>query len=158
MAKQMCVLYPVSNNGVWLGRKKRKIGAGSINGCGGKPEGGESIIEAMIREAYEEWGITIEASDLKLVAILNVSREGIGHEFLIHVFTTERWGGQFIETDEMGLPSHYPISKVPYDHMMPADKLWLKPILTTGLCVEASFTYNHDRTEVQIFIAHTLRI
>lgn len=147
MAKAMCVLYPVDETGVYLGRKKLKIGAGSLNGCGGKLKRGETPIMAMIREAHEEWGIKVKASDLKMVAILRISREGVGHEVDLYVFTATKWEGEFIETEEMGRPEHHPFSKLPCAEMMVADPYWLSLVLL-GHLLEVSFTYNHDRSEI----------
>jgi 8-oxo-dGTP pyrophosphatase MutT (NUDIX family) len=150
MAKAMCVLYPVDETGVYLGRKKKKIGAGSLNGCGGKPEGAENIVTAMIREAYEEWGIRVKASDLKLGAMFCISREGVGHEVDLYVFTVTKWEGEFTETDEMGLPEHYSFSKMPFDQMMVADHEWLEAVFF-GQLIKGSFCYNPDRTAYSDF-------
>ncbi len=150
MAKAMCLLYPVDETGVYLGRKKLKIGAGSLNGCGGKQEDGETIIMAMIRETEQEWGIKVEASDLRLGAVFRISREGIGHEVDLYVFTTTKWEGEFIETGEMGRPEHHPFSKLPFDQMMVADHEWLEAVFF-GRLIKGSFCYNHDRTAYSDF-------
>jgi 8-oxo-dGTP diphosphatase len=43
---------------VLLIRKKRGLGAGKINGPGGKIEAGESALASAIRETQEEVGVT----------------------------------------------------------------------------------------------------
>ena len=42
-----------------LGLKKRGFGAGKWNGFGGKPESGESVRAAAIREMHEESGLSL---------------------------------------------------------------------------------------------------
>ena len=39
-------------------RKKRGLGAGKINGPGGRLESGESALDAALRETQEEVGVT----------------------------------------------------------------------------------------------------
>src|SRR4029079_6250419 len=58
------LLFVVKDGQILLIRKKRGLGAGKINGPGGRIEPGESAIEAAVRETREELGI--EAHSPKL--------------------------------------------------------------------------------------------
>src|SRR5260370_7004888 len=50
--------FSVKDGHILLIRKKRGLGAGKINGPGGKIEPGETALESAIREAQEEIGVT----------------------------------------------------------------------------------------------------
>ena len=50
--------FIVKDGRVLLIRKKRGLGAGKINGPGGKLEPGETALAAAIREVQEEIGVT----------------------------------------------------------------------------------------------------
>ena len=52
------LLFVIRDGEVLLIRKKRGLGAGKINGPGGRIEAGESPLEAAIREVQEEVGVT----------------------------------------------------------------------------------------------------
>ena len=51
------LLFVVRNGEILLMRKKRGLGAGKINGPGGRIEAGESSLDAAVRETREELGI-----------------------------------------------------------------------------------------------------
>jgi len=61
----LCLL--LRNNEILLAMKKRGFGAGRWNGIGGKPEKGESIEEAAIRELKEEIDVVVSLGDLESV-------------------------------------------------------------------------------------------
>src|SRR5256885_7174497 len=50
--------FIVKDERILLIRKKRGLGAGKINGPGGKIEPGESALDSAIRETQEEIGVT----------------------------------------------------------------------------------------------------
>ena len=52
------LLFVIRDGEILLIRKQRGLGAGKINGPGGKLEAGESPREAAIREVQEEVGVT----------------------------------------------------------------------------------------------------
>ena len=145
--KLMVIVYCLTETGVYLGSKITKIGAGCLNSVGGKVDGVETLISAVIREAYEEWGIKIDPLDLKQMALLHISREGRGHEIDLVVYTTKKWTGEFRATPEIAAPELYQFDKVPYEQLMPADKDWL-PAIFFGQLVEVSFLYDESRTTV----------
>ena len=58
----LCLL--VKEQEILLAMKKRGFGAGKWNGYGGKPEPGEDLASAAVRETAEEIGVQINRQDL----------------------------------------------------------------------------------------------
>ena len=106
-------------------RKKRGLGAGKINGPGGRLEPGESALEAAIRETEEELRVTP----------LNLSERGELHfqftdGLALHcvVFTAEGCDGEPVETEE-AIPYWMEPSAIPYHDMWQDDIYWLPGML-----------------------------
>ncbi|HEY1084915.1 MAG TPA: NUDIX domain-containing protein, partial [Prosthecobacter sp.] len=96
---------------VLLIRKKRGLGAGKINGPGGKMDPGETSAECAIRETQEELGVTA----------LNPERLGeLCFQFVdglalhVDVFRATAWEGEAVETDE-AVPLWTPLDRLPFE-------------------------------------------
>ena len=73
------LMFVVQDGKILLIRKKRGIGAGKVNGPGGKFEPGETALQCVLREVREESGLTEVrpvSEDLYSLEILTVD----GHE------------------------------------------------------------------------------
>ena len=121
------------NNGeaeVLFAMKKRGFGEGLWNGVGGKVDGGETIKEAAIREAYEEIGVRIES--LERAALLHFyfpeDPQKAGWNQDVHVFLVNDWEGEPTETEEMK-PEWFVLNKIPYEKMWDADREWVSRVL-----------------------------
>jgi 8-oxo-dGTP diphosphatase len=112
---------------VLLIHKKRGLGAGKINGPGGKLEPGESALEAAIRETQEEIGVT--PLDLEERGVLHFQFLD-GYSLHCTVFLATNLLGEPIETDE-AKPFWVPVDAVPYDKMWADDQHWL-PLVLAG--------------------------
>ena len=106
-------------------RKKRGLGAGKINGPGGRLESGESALDAALRETQEEVGVTP----------FDLSQRGELHfQFVdglaLHcvVFTAEGCLGNEVETDE-AIPYWMTPSELPYHDMWADDIHWMPGML-----------------------------
>ena len=106
-------------------RKKRGLGAGKINGPGGRLEPGETAMEAAVRETEEELGVTP----------LQLEQRGELHfqftdGLALHcvVFTAEGCSGEPIETDE-AVPHWMEPAAIPYHEMWADDIHWLPGML-----------------------------
>ncbi|HEX8226293.1 MAG TPA: NUDIX domain-containing protein [Candidatus Saccharimonadales bacterium] len=75
--------------------------------AGGKVDEGESILEAVVREAAEELGITIDPADAKLV---HINQNFIDHAYFNFTFDVTRWQGtpQIMEPEKCSDLRYFP--------------------------------------------------
>ncbi len=129
-------------------RKKRGLGAGKINGPGGRIEPGESPREAALREVREEL----------LVSATGVSERGLlqfqfadGFSIEATVFEASGCDGEPGETGEAA-PRWVPEDAIPYDEMWADDRLWM-PHFLAGRPFHGRFLFDGDR-----LLGHELRV
>jgi 8-oxo-dGTP diphosphatase len=127
-------------NQVLLIRKKRGLGAGKINGPGGRFEPGETALECAIRETREEVGLTPHELDYRGD---NRFQFVDGYSIHVHVFVSTSYSGQLRETEE-AIPIWTPIDRIPYDEMWEDDRLWL-PLALDGTRFSARYIFEGDR-------------
>ena len=113
---------------ILLIRKKRGLGAGKINGPGGRIEPGEEPHECAVRETSEEVGLTP----------LDVQNRGELHfqfadGYSLHctVFVANEYTGELMETDE-ALPIWTSLESIPYEEMWADDIHWLPGVVSGG--------------------------
>ena len=134
------LLFAISGDHILLIRKKRGLGAGKINGPGGKLEEGESPIECARREIAEE--LRVEARGVTECGELSFQFTN-GYSIFVTVFRAEGIDGEPIETDE-AVPLWTPMDQIPYDEMWADDELWL-PALIAGRRFSGRFVFDGDR-------------
>ena len=142
-AKDTATLAFVIKDGqILLIRKKRGLGAGKINGPGGRLEGNETIAACAVREAQEELGITP----------LNPEKRGElkfqfvdGYSIHVHVFRAYDLEGTPVETDE-AIPIWANLDAVPYDEMWEDDEIWV-PLLLEGKAFSGQFIFDDDKIQ-----------
>ncbi len=122
----LCFL--IRDGKILLIRKKRGLGAGKINGPGGRIEPGEEPHECGVRETSEEVGLTP----------LDVQNRGELHfqfadGYSLHctVFVANEYTGELIETDE-ALPIWTSLESIPYEEMWADDIHWLPGVVSGG--------------------------
>lgn len=121
-------------------RKKRGLGAGKINGVGGRLEKGETPEVGVVREAQEELGIRL----------LDIKRRGQLHfQFLdgyglcCTVFVASQFDGTPIETEE-AVPLWFDIRQLPFNEMWEDDELWLRGALE-GKTFRGFFVFDGEK-------------
>jgi 8-oxo-dGTP diphosphatase len=121
------LLFVIRGGQVLLIRKKRGLGAGKINGPGGKLGPGEAALDAAIREVQEELGVTPvgvrERGELSF-------QFTDGLALHVRVYTADDCVGEAVETDE-AVPLWTPLDRLPYDEMWADDRVWL-PVMLAG--------------------------
>lgn len=134
------LLFILRGEEVLLIRKKRGLGAGKINGPGGKLDPGETPLECAIRETQEELGVRgIGAREMGELRFQFAD----GARFLVHVFRADAHEGIPHETDE-AIPLWTPVDAIPYGEMWEDDVHWL-PLLLRGQCFQGRFDFDGDR-------------
>lgn len=129
-------------NKVLLIRKKRGLGAGKINGPGGKLEAGETPQQCAHREVHEELCITVTESSHR--GRLRFQFQD-GYSIDVSVFVANSFIGTPTETDEAE-PLWFELDAIPYDEMWEDDRIWLPRVLQ-GERVDGKFVFDSDRME-----------
>jgi 8-oxo-dGTP diphosphatase len=114
-----------NEHSILLIRKKVGLGAGKINGPGGRLEPGETPHEAAVRETREEVGLLV--SNLRKVADLSFIFLD-GYSLHCTVFLTDSFAGYLRESSEAA-PFWCPMAEIPYREMWEDDSLWLPRVL-----------------------------
>ena len=133
------ILFVIRDGEILLIHKKRGLGAGKVNGPGGRLQPGESARECAIREVREE---------LRVTAIDVVQRGELSFQFVdgysIHatVFVATGCEGKAQETEE-AVPLWTPVDQIPYERMWADDRLWL-PVLLAGEHFRGRFVFDGD--------------
>lgn len=147
------LLFVLEGERVLLIRKKRGLGAGKINGPGGRLDPGETPLQAALRETREELGITAtgaaEGGTLSFQFVEPDGRPGLSIH--VHVFTASGYAGVPTETAE-AIPLWAPRDALPYDEMWADDRLWL-PLLLEGRRFSGRFLFAGDT-----MLAHALDV
>lgn len=82
----------------------------------GHLEGDELATVALVREAYEEAGITVDPKDLQFSHVAHrLSRNEVGQERIDLFFSAPKWSGQVtnVEPHKCGGLDWYPIDALP---------------------------------------------
>ncbi len=125
-----------------LATKKRGFGAGFINGCGGKCEAGETVLQAVKREAFEELAIVpIDAEKRGEIDFVEYVK-GELTRVNMHIFFATEFEGTPAESDEM-VPCWVDAENIPYAKMFPDDRFWM-PLLLAGKKFKGDFEYDKE--------------
>jgi 8-oxo-dGTP diphosphatase len=134
------LLFVVRGERVLLIRKKRGLGAGKINGPGGRVDPGETPLQAALRELSEE--VRLSAATATFHGELRFQFVD-GYSIHVHVFRSEEAPGDPAETEE-AVPLWFAIDQIPFDEMWADDRLWLPHVLAGGT-VSGDFVFDGDR-------------
>ena len=136
---QATLLFVVRDGKMLLIHKKRGLGAGKINGPGGRLEPGETALQAAVREVREE--LCVEA--------LHVCRSGeLSFQFVdglslhVIVFRADHCVGEPRETPE-AIPLWVSVDEIPYGRMWQDDPLWL-PLMLERKPFRGRFLFDGD--------------
>lgn len=152
--RQATLCFLIRDRQVLLAMKKRGFGRGKWNGVGGKPNPGERIADAAVREAREEIGVTPLA--MRRVATLDFyfprDPAYAGWDQRVCVYLADGWDGEPVETGEMA-PRWFDIDQLPFTAMWPDDAHWLGRVLA-GERLHGHFLYKnaHEIAERAIVV------
>jgi 8-oxo-dGTP diphosphatase len=142
---QAALCFPIRGDEVLLAEKQKKIGAGFLNGFGGKVESTDrDIFDTNFREVEEEIGIRVKTVQrVGEITFHNPSDDDELKKMIVHIFTASEWVGEPTETDEMKKIAWYKINELDFDKFLSADTLFLPQILG-GKCIRGLIEYNDD--------------
>ena len=134
------LLFVIRDGLVLLIHKKRGLGAGKVNGPGGRLQAGETPLECAVRETREELRVTPlgvrECGELRFHFVDGLAIHG-------HVFAADDCDGEPQETDE-ARPFWSALDEIPFDRMWADDRLWF-PWMLAGCRFDGRFYFDGDR-------------
>jgi 8-oxo-dGTP diphosphatase len=119
------LMFIIKDGQVLLIVKKRGLGAGKINGPGGKIEPDETPLDCVIRETQEELLVTPHAPR-KLGELRFAMSDHPA--IMCHVYRSDDYSGTPTETDE-AIPVWTALDAIPYAQMWQDDACWLPSVL-----------------------------
>jgi 8-oxo-dGTP diphosphatase len=133
------LLFVIRDGEVLLIRKKTGLGAGKINGPGGRIDPGESDEAGAVREVEEELLVT-PTGVRKAGELFFQFTDG----YALHgaVYTATGFTGTPTETREAA-PLWCPVDAIPYDDMWADDRLWF-PLMLAGKGFTGWFVFEGD--------------
>ena len=134
------LVFVVRDGRILLIHKKRGLGAGKVNGPGGRREPGESFDDCAVREMREELG----------VAPRDVVKMGEhrfqfvdGYSTFVYVYRASGVDGEPVETDEAA-PFWVGVDRIPFDEMWEDDRYWL-PLVVAGRRFSGQWIFDGNR-------------
>lgn len=124
---------------VLLIEKRRGIGAGKVNGPGGKIDPGETPLQCAIRETQEELCVT--ATGVRKMGELFFAMSDIP-DIHCHVFLADGYEGTPTITPE-AIPLWTKVDEIPYDRMWDDDRYWLGEVLA-GQTFRGRFVFKEE--------------
>ena len=119
------MLFVIREGQVLLIRKKRGLGAGKMNGPGGKLDPGETPEECAVRETGEE--LCVKATGVSEAGHLSFQFVD-GMRLFCYVFRADDCVGDPQETEE-AIPHWTPVDAIPFDQMWADDREWFHLLL-----------------------------
>jgi len=133
------LLFVIRDEKVLLILKKRGLGAGKVNGPGGRLDDGETPHDCAVREVEEELLVTPtgvrQVGELRFQFVDGLSIHG-------YVFRADDCIGEPQETDE-AVPLWTPIDEIPFDKMWADDSLWI-PLMLKDRPFDGRFIFDGD--------------
>lgn len=133
------LMFIVKDGQILLIEKKRGLGAGKINGPGGKIDPGETPLESVMRETMEE--LCVSPINPRKLGELWFSMGDIP-DILCHVYKADDFTGIPTETDE-AVPLWSSLQAIPYQRMWEDDIHWL-PLLLEDTTFLGKFVFEGD--------------
>jgi 8-oxo-dGTP diphosphatase len=122
------------------------FGAGKWNGVGGKCLPDETPELCVIREVYEETGLSVRSIQNHGVLTFTFGSQDSG-KLVVHVFSTQDFEGSIRANDE-GLLQWFAFADIPYHSMWLDDRYWL-PLMLNGKRFQGVFHFNQEGTVIR---------
>lgn len=142
------LLFVERGDELLLIRKKRGLGAGLVNGPGGKIDPGETPEQAAVREVIEE--VSVTPTDPRWVGQLRFQFVD-GLRLQVEVFRSPSFSGTPTESPE-ALPFWCKKDAIPFDEMWADDRVWI-PHMLAGRFVRLKAVFDGQR-----MLSHALEL
>lgn len=133
------LMFVVRDGRILLIEKKRGLGAGKMNGPGGKIDPGETPLQSVVRECMEE--LHIEPVGIRKMGELWFVMSDVP-DILCHVYRADDHLGTPTETDE-AKPCWTALDEIPYAQMWEDDRHWL-PLLLEETTFHGRFVFDGE--------------
>ena len=130
-------MFVIRDGKILLIHKKRGLGAGLLNGPGGRMEKGETPVQTAVRETREELGIEVKNPRFAGELWFDMTD---GYKLRAYVFTATRFDGEPVETDE-ALPEWFDLDNIPFEKMWSDDVIWF-PLMLEGKRFVGKFVFD----------------
>ena len=120
--------------------KKNDVNKDKWIGVGGHFEKGESPEECLLREVYEETGLTL--TSWRFRGIVTFTQEGYGTEYMC-MYTADGFTGTIRECDE-GILQWVPKKDLLSLNLWEGDKIFIKLLLEEALFFSLKLSYKGD--------------
>jgi 8-oxo-dGTP diphosphatase len=137
--QEAVLAFPLRDGQILLIEKKRGLGAGKVNGPGGKVDPGETPEEAVVRETEEE--VCVRLDEIELAGILRFQFTD-GLAIRCRVYRSEVFHGEEAETPE-ATPFWCDFKDIPYERMWKDDRFWI-PLLLDRTYFEGNFSFDGE--------------
>lgn len=133
------ILFVIKDGKILLIHKKRGLGAGKVNGPGGRLDNGETPLECAIREIDEE--VRVQPVDTRECGQLMFQFLD-GYSIRVWVFRADDCVGTPTSTEEAD-PFWVSLEEIPYESMWADDEIWL-PMLIREQGFVGRFVFDQD--------------
>ena len=134
------LVFVIRDGRILLIRKKRGLGAGKINGPGGRLDPGETPFDCAVRETQEE----LRTTPIGLERLGELRFQFVdGYGIHVFVFRADDYEGEPTETVEAA-PIWAPLDAIPFEEMWADDRVWL-PLLLQRRRFSGRFIFDGDR-------------
>ncbi len=133
------LIFAMRDEQVLLIHKKRGLGAGKVNGPGGRLDPGETSAQCAVREMQEE--VCVTPLNPRLCGELKFQFLD-GHSIHGLIYRADGIDGEPQETDE-AIPFWCPLSDVPYGRMWMDDRLWF-PLMLNDRYFTSQYLFDDD--------------
>lgn len=133
----LSIVEDTKNHKFLMIRHQRGINQGCINFPGGKKETDETMEQCVIRETFEETGLTIE-NPVQVGYI-----EFPTKNFYVYVYKSTDFSGSIHENKDEAVVFWQDAKDIPYHEMREADRDFLPDILA-GKYVKRRYIYDED--------------
>ncbi|MBR6663354.1 MAG: 8-oxo-dGTP diphosphatase [Alphaproteobacteria bacterium] len=133
----LSIVEDTTNKRFLMIRHHRGINNGCINFPGGKKEEGETMLDCVIRETFEETGLTIK-NPIQVGYV-----EFPSMNFYVHIFKSTEFSGSLKDKEDEVETFWQDITAIPYDEMREADRDFIPDILA-GKYVKRRYNYDKD--------------